>query len=396
MFRYKYIMKKVFFLLLSFLLSCSNDDSITPIDNTEKEVVLNLEWESETAPFLPQGLVYDILDKPYFYVAAKGGGLFIFRDSETANPNQIATVPISDLSNLHVMNIYQSGNYVYLSLGDFFGGNSKAGLAIIDVSDPTSPMITDIWESTEVISGSAIVIVEDNYAYLGGMNHGLFIFDISDPSSITEVKQYLPDVNFPEENPGDVAHPNARGMAIKGNHLYLCYDAGGIRVIDITDKQNPNEIGRYINDTAQENTPKAYNNIILDGNYAYVSVDYCGFEVLDISDFDNITRIGWWNPWNCDSLSNIWLNSPGHSNQMCFDAENSLVFLATGKSELSIIDVTNPKSPALKSSFGTPDNSLATWGVTLKGNDVYLLYITATVPLYSNWTGLKKLKWGFE
>lgn len=99
-------MKKVFFILPSSPFSCFNADGITPIDDTEKEVVLNLEWESETAPFLPQGLVYDIFDK-----------------------------------------------------------------------------------------------------------------------------------------------------------------------------QNPNEIGCYINDTAQENTPKAYNNIILDGNYVYVTVDYCGFEV---------------------------------------------------------------------------------------------------------------------
>lgn len=390
-------MKKAILLILTVLLfGCSNDDNTPPSENPSKELVLNLAWETETAPFLPQGLVVDANDPSYFYVAAKSGGLLVFKDSETGNPNEVASIPITELSNLHVTNIFQSGNYVYLSLGDFFGRNSKAGLAIIDVNDPQNPTVTDQWESTEVLSGSAIVVVDGNYAYLGGMNHGLFMFDISNPSSILEIDPYLPDVNFPEENPGDTAHPNARGMAVKGNHLYLCYDAGGIRIIDISDKQNPNEIGRFINDASQENTPKAYNNIIVNGDLAYVAVDYCGLEIWNVSNPEDAKMVGWWNPWNCDTLDNLWLNSPGHSNQMGFDSQNNLVFLATGKSELSTIDVADPENPTLKKSFGTPDNSSATWGMTLSGDSIYLLYISATVPLYSDWTGLKKLKWGFE
>ena len=275
-------------------------------------------------------------------------------------------------------------------------GGSKAGLAIVDVTDPMNPSVTDQWESTEVVGGTAIVVVQGNYAYLGGMNHGLFILDVSNPTSILEVNQFLPDINFPEENPGSVAHPNARGMTVVGNLLYLCYDAGGIRIIDVSDKQNPNEIGRFLNDAAQQNTPKAYNNIIVNGNYAYVAVDYCGFEIWDVSDPGNAQMTGWWNPWNCDTLDNIWLNSLGHSNQMGFDAQNKLVFVSTGKSELSVMDVSDPNNPELKESFGTPDNALATWGMTLKDDQVYLLYIKASVPLYSDWSGLKKLTWSFQ
>jgi hypothetical protein len=176
----------------------------------------------------------------------------------------------------------------------------------------------------------------------------------------------------------------------------LCYDAGGIRVIDVSDKEHPNQIGRYNNDTSQENTPKAYNNIILDGNFAYLAVDYCGFEIIDISNTSNIVRTGWWNPWNCDSLSNLWYNSAGHSNQMGFDSTNNLVFLATGRSELSVIDVSDRTNPTLKGLFGTPDNMIATWGMTLKGNDVYLLYIAAGVPIFSDWNGIKKVEWSLD
>jgi len=381
--------------LLIILCGCSSDDD-PPLDNTDKELVLSQAWETETVPFLPQGLVVDENNRPYFYVAAKSGGLLVFQDSDTGKPSQVADLPITELGNLQVTNIFQSGNYIYLSLGDFFGRNSKAGLAIIDVSNPENPTVADQWESTEVLSGSAIVTVEGNYAYLGAMDHGLFILDISNPASILEVNQFLPDINFPEENPGDTAHPNARGMTVEGNYLYLCFDAGGIRIIDISDKQNPTEIGRFLNDASQENTPKAYNNIFINDSYAYVAVDYCGLEVWDVSNPEDAKMVGWWNPWNCDTLDNLWFNSPGHSNQMGFDIQNNLLFLATGKSELSIIDISVPENPVLKKSFGTPDNSLATWGMTLKGKNVYLLYISAAVPLYSDWTGLKKLTWRFE
>ncbi len=390
-------MRRLSALFLMILASCSIDDNTPPPEeeNENKELFLSESWETETDPFLPQGLTVSA-DDSHFFVAAKSGGLLVFEDSDTGNPNQVASIPIVDFGNLHVTNIFQRDNYVYLSLGDFFGGSSKVGLAIIDVSDPMNPIIMDKWESTEVVSGSAIVVVEGNYAYLGAMNFGFFILNISNPNSIVEISQHLPDINFPEESPGDVAHPNARGMAVKNNLLYLCYDAGGIRVIDVTDKQNPNEIGRFLNDAAQENTPKAYNNVIINGNYAYVAVDYCGLEIWDISDPTNAQMVGWWNPWNCDTLQNLWLNSPGHSNQMGFDVENQLMFLATGKSELSIIDVSDPQNPTLKESFGSPNNTLATWGMTLSEDNIYLLYIKALVPLYSDWTGLKKLKWELE
>ena len=228
------------------------------------------------------------------------------------------------------------------------------------------------------------------------MEFGLFILDISDPSLIVEKSNYTPNPDYPIVDPEGPEVPNVRGMDIKGNHLFICYDAGGIRVIDVTDKEHPDEIGKFLNDTNQNFTPKAYNNIIIQDNIAFVAVDYCGFEILNIADVNDIKMIGWWNPWNCDSLSNIWWNSPGHSNQMTFVAEENLMFIATGRSELSVIDVADLSDPILANSYGDSSDTLATWGMALHNQDIYLLYISASVPLYSNWSGLKKLTWSFE
>lgn len=382
--------------VLAMFVSCSSTDNTDDIINPPDNLSLSLKWEQEISSGLPQGMVYDRQERPYLFLAAKGGGLIIYNDLGNEAPTQASQVPIGDLNNLHVMNLFQKGNYLYLALGDFFGGSSKTGLAIVDVSNPENPLRTAIWESDNVQSGSAIVTVEGNYAYLGAMEYGFYIFDVSNPAMITEKSNYVPAINYPVENPGSAQIPNARGMTIVGNGLYLCYDAGGVRIIDVTNKEQPNEIGKFHNFEAIETTPKAYNNIIVNGNLAYCAVDYCGVEIWDISDINNAQLIGWWNPWNCETLNNLWWNSPGHANQMVYDAFDGLLYVNTGRSDLSVLDVSNPISPTLKASYGVFDDNLATWGMTKHNNNIYLLYIQASVPLYSNWSGIKKLEVTFD
>ncbi|WP_299273198.1 hypothetical protein [uncultured Psychroserpens sp.] len=390
----------IFVCLIITSCSSSDDSNTNPTDDgpISTDIALTLKWEDEIPTFLPQAMVYDEFDRPFLFLAAKGGGLLILNDNGDQEPTQAAQVPITDLYMLHAMNIVQKGNYLYIALGDFFDGanGSKAGLAIINVENPTNPVVEGLWESDTTIGGSAIVAVQGNYAYLGAMEFGIFILDIENPQQITEKSNYTPDLNYPVENPDGLQIPNARGMTVVGNTMYLCYDAGGIRIIDISDKEFPMEIGSFHNFAAIENTPKAYNNIIVSGNLAYCAVDYCGFEIWDITTLGQEELIGWWNPWDCNTLGNLWFNSPGHANQMTFDATNELIFVNTGRSDLSILDVSNPENPTLKQSYGVFDDTQATWGMGMHNNDIYLLYITAGVPLYSNWSGLKKVSWAFE
>ena len=389
-------------LITVFLMNCSSDDSsnIDPTDDNPPvgtNVVLESKWSSQTPTFLPQGMVYDKLNRPYMFLAAKTDGLIILNDNGDNAPTEAGRITTDDLRMLDAMNIFQVGNYVYLSLGDFFSPlGSKAGMAIINVSDPSSPIVEDVWESDDIIGGAAIVVVEGNYAYIGAMEFGIYILDISNPSTIVERSNYKPNINYPVEDPEPLQVPNARGMDILGDMLFLCYDAGGIRIIDVSNKDVPDEIAKFHNFESIENTPKAYNNIKINGNLAYCAVDYCGFEIWDLTNIENAELIGWWNPWECQSGSNLWWNSPGHANQMVYDNVNDLIFVNTGRSDLSVLDVSDPTDPKLKQSYGVFDDTEATWGMAAKNNDIYLLYISAGVPLYADWSGIKKLTWSFE
>ncbi len=230
-----------------------------------------------TAPRLPQRMIQDVQNRPYFYVALKSGGVSVY---DATRPELISTVSTSLFDSLHAMNITQQGNYLYIALGNFFGGSSKAGLAIIDVTNPEIPVVTDFWTTSDVEEGSAVVEVAGNYAYLGAMTRCIYVLDISDKGNISETSQFIPDPNFPVPNPTSIQAPNARGMAIQNNRLYLCYNAGGLRIIDISDPLNLSEIGRFLDQSI--GTQQAFNNVLINGNIAYIATDYCGMEIVDI------------------------------------------------------------------------------------------------------------------
>ncbi len=359
-----------------------------PPADTEPNDYFNHTESISTPLALPQCLVDDPSSN-HFFVALKGQGIAVYSRVNNVS-RKVASVPIQDLNNLHVMYLTKKGSYLYAALGDFFKRDSKAGLALIDVSNPGRPVIKDIWVSSEPMEGSAIVQVEGDYAYLGAMKKGVLIFNVSDKNNIRKVSEFQPDIHFPTPNPNSIQHPNARGMDVKGDRLYLCYDAGGIRIIDISNKNAPKEIGRYIN-TSPNMKQQAYNNIVVHGDYGYIAVDYCGVEVIDLKNPSKIQRVGWWNPWKCNTASNNWFNSLGHSNQIAISPNGQKVYVSTGKSELNVLDVSVPSQPKEVASYGATNNKQATWGMTQSGQNTYLLYITSVVPFKANWAGIKIL-----
>src|SRR6185369_3643719 len=130
--------------------------------------------------------------------------------------------------------------------------------------------------------------------------------------------------------------------------------------------------------------PKAYNNIVLDDTLAYIAVDYAGMEVVDLSDTSNITLTGWWNPYNAPA--NNWFTSPVHANEIQLEKNCKRVFMSTGKSDMMVVDVSNPALPDSCNFYGGVSNNIGTWGIGLWQNQVYLSYICAAIPFSSNLT----------
>jgi hypothetical protein len=293
------------------------------------------------------------------------------------------------------MSLVQRDAQLYLALGNSFGttNSQSPGLAIVDVSNPNSPRVLSVWQYPIANRGGGLVAVDGDYAYLGAMGHGVVVLRISDPKDITYISEFRPDRNFPVANQ-DTLKVNARGMTIRGGYLYLAYDAGGFRVIDIHDPAHLSEVGRYANHDL-DHLPRAYNNVALSDTIVYVTTDYCGIEALSITDPQNPYQVSWWNPWNCTSNPLNWFSSPGHTNELAYDDVQKKIFVSTGKSDMYVVDAHDPRHLDSCSTYGGVDNGIGTWGIAAgRENRIYLSYIcTAGIPFASNWSGVKILQY---
>ncbi|MCA9049250.1 MAG: hypothetical protein KDA89_11010, partial [Planctomycetaceae bacterium] len=143
---------------------------------------------------------------------------------------------------------------------------------------------------------------------------------------------------------------------------------------------------------AMNGKQQAYNNLLFDGNRALIAVDYAGLEILDMRRPLRPLQLGWWNPWAAHTLRNLWINSPGHTNQLAFDPDSQHVFLSAGDSELLVVNVSVPNTPKLTAQYGTPGNGRGTWGLAITPDLVLLTYIKTFVPFRGTWSGIRAVR----
>ena len=373
-------------MLAAAMLACGGSTSTEPPDPGGQ-----LRWELATPGGLPLSAVRDAQGRPYLYLALKQGGVAVLHLDGASPPTEVARVHTTALGGLDAMTMVQRGTRLYVGLGDLFAAQgSKAGLAVIDVQAPEQPQVVARWISPSVLHGSAAVLVDGDNAFLGAMRDGVFVFDVSQPDTARLVTTIVPDPDFPTPNPTAVQYPNARGLAIVGNLLYVADDAGGLRVIDVSNRGAPHEVGKYVN-SAITGKQQAYNSVAVSNGTAYVAVDYCGLEILDVSNAAAITQRGWWNPWGCETSANTWFNSPGHTNQLILDASRHLAYLSAGASQLQVVDVADPSHPVPRGEFRSTSANQGAWGIANATDETYVLYITAFVPFVGTWTGIRSV-----
>lgn len=353
---------------------------------------MNITWQADIASTCKQmvmTMAHDANGKPYLYVANKEAGLKIYNISDPSNPVLKKTISTAAFDSLDLMSLHQQGSYLYLAVGNHFNDLQSSGLAIVKVDTPDNAWVTSHWKLPSSKGGAGVVHAEGNYAYLGCMGNGLAILDIGNKYQIVQKSLIRPDINYPTASPNPALY-NARGMAVKNQIVYLCYDAGGIRIVNATDPSKPRETSHFSNPVLNGKS-RAYNNCILDDSLLYVGVDYCGLEVLNVKDTHNITLHGTWNPYGCPNSN--WFTSPVHVNEIQLNKACQKLFVADGKSDMHVLDVSDPAHPDSCSIYGGAGNNLGTWGVGIWDNQIYLSYVCSIIPFSSNWTGVKILTW---
>ena len=159
--------------------------------------------------------------------------------------------------------------------------------------------------SLVLVNATDIVVFED-IAYVSA--GGLWVVDVSDPMS--------PDVL------GNIDTTNSQGLDLEGDRVYLAGGHDVLRVFDVSDPSQPQQVGFYDFGTFN-------NDVAVRHGIAFVAAD--GLYVIDFSNPAVPNLIGWGDYPNgaeyveiSDGIVYVTGESP--YGLACFDACNMLVF----------------------------------------------------------------------
>ncbi len=195
-----------------------------------------------------------------------------------------------------------SGDYVFLA-GD--------GIDVADMS------IYDDIHSVDEFSGTYFndVIVQSNYAFVMDKYFGLRVLDVSNPNRIQQTgSQFWSDETYQ--------------IALKWPYLFGVYSSG-IWIMDVSDPSFPWLV--------TDHSLLASNAIAVEDHYVYVAGE-TGITILDVTDIENPQEVGYYNTF---------------SEVMDICVRSRHLFVAAGDYGVQAIDVSDPASPSLIDSYYT-------------------------------------------
>jgi len=218
--------------------------------------------------------------------------------------------------------------------------SSSDSFYVLDTKNPSSI----IRRSSTYISGIYYwneFYVYQEFAYFlryGTSSVVLSIFNIEDPDqAIFKSDIILPGSSFVIN----------RGIFVTNNYAFVTAGQSGLRIIDITDKSAPTEIGTFITD-------KTYLDVFVCDNYAFLTDAYYGFSIIDISD-----------PHHPFEISTIEID--GHCRSIVVD--DKFAYIASDYYGLVVINIRNIESPLLEAFYLTSENAHS---VFVSDNKIYL------------------------
>lgn len=328
----------------------------------------------------------------YAYVAKYSGGVTIVDVHNPAAARIVGRHPV------YAWDIVVADGYAFVANNADYSQEYPAGLAILDVRDPTDPQIVVTKGRAEPAPGTALnrwhepwrarrLHLQDDYLYVGG-EEALFVLDVRRPTD----PQFL----------AYTSPPCSSGVAAAARRLY-CSDVDELHVIDIADAANARQI-------ATRRFPIFAYNVHVDGARVYLGTiaghlftlekrnDY----LLQIRHIDQLPG----------SVSDLWSqngvlyvsfrqrpNMEGTTGVAAFDISGSApaplgqteVYMDSlagrgsylyglGAEGLHTMDVSDPTAMRLVHTNGDPDG----WRrrLVLAGSYAYVIYAQAGLVVY--------------
>ena len=198
----------------------------------------------------------------YLY-AVDSHNINVFNIEDLENPKDLDDV----YAGFDIETIFHRGDQLFLG--------SMRGMYIYDISSPATPSLISEFEH-----GTACdpVVVDGDYAFVtlrggnmcGATESGLFIVDISDVTNPQLVKTYPMDGPY--------------GLGVKGEQLFVCDGASGLKVYDKSDVLNLVQLNHFKDIDTFDVIPME-DNLLMIGEEVLYQYEYLGNKIKLISTF---------------------------------------------------------------------------------------------------------------
>jgi hypothetical protein len=133
-------------------------------------------------------------------------------------PTEVISYPTSKLA----YDVAVDGERAYLA--------ESKGLYIFDISDPESPTEIGFWPTPG--GDISVVAAGGGFAYAGAGRNGLLVVDVSEPMTPTVTGVYTVDDYIAD-------------VTLRGETVYLAADEAGLHMVDVSDPVSPTLLGIY-------------------------------------------------------------------------------------------------------------------------------------------------------
>lgn len=229
-------------------------------------------------------------------------------------------------------------------------------IIIYDLSNPAAPLLHGIIRGEDAITGTSFVAIRGKYAYVASWGGNcLIIFDISNPAN-TKYVGFLSNNNETHAT-GFLRYPYS--LAIVGNYAYLTR-YGGFSVLDISNPSTPTLVGEF--DDSNFNSLNSLTELVISGHYAFTANLSGKVLIIDIA-----------NPKKPALVTNYSLGLSGTSLLYLSISGKYLYATVHNNNTLYIIDISNPLNPVLTEKLTDAVNFSGLRSVKVRGRYAYLL-----------------------
>ncbi|MDY6970926.1 MAG: hypothetical protein SV775_01215 [Thermodesulfobacteriota bacterium] len=302
---------------------------------------------------LADGIDGIAVDSNYAYVAARREGFIIL---DISNPEKVDK--ISQLKLDFVNDVAVRGNHVFIAGGQrrFADGH----FSIVDVSEKKKPLLL---AKVDLPRGANRIHANDSYVFVSAHGAGLFIYDCTSPRSpklMSNFRVAYDPSEYPEVAKSLLLENHTWGVITEGDIAYVCDDHAGVRLVDISDIQNPKQISRYMH---KKGLGGFCNDVVIDKDFMYLAYDFGFLVIVDISDKMHPKMAGEFNP----NGSKGWKESDMLAIRLA-KVENYVYISTSRKGGITVIDVGKPQDPRQVYFY---KGNASVWGLAIFNGKVY-------------------------